>query len=73
MATRSGYTILIKGFVPVDPKDLAAHRRALDAIDLATKSPMHADEGTTTTDALFRLMEVEEFAVKPVQRRGEAS
>lgn len=73
MATRSGYTILIKGFVPVDPKDLSAHRRALDAIDLATKSPSAAEEGKTTTDALFRLMEVETFDVRPVQRRGEQS
>lgn len=72
MTTRSGYAITIKGFLPVDPKDLAGHRKALDAIDMATKSPSGADEGQTT-DALFRLLKVEEFSVKPVQRRGEQS
>lgn len=71
MTTRSGYAVVIRGFVPIDPKDLVKHRQALDAIDLATKAPSTAEPGTSTTDALFKLMEVEEFQVKPVQRRGE--
>lgn len=37
--------------------------------DLATKNPAGA-EGSTT-DALFRLMEVEAFDVKPVTRRAK--
>lgn len=69
MTTRSGYAIRIVGFVPTDPKDLAGHRAILEAIDLATKNPAGA-EGSTT-DALFRLMEVEAFDVKPVTRRAK--
>ncbi len=61
--------IRITGFVPTDPKDLAGHRAILDAIDLATKSPA-ATEGSTT-DALFRLLEIEQFDVKPVTRRAK--
>ena len=66
MATRSGYQILIKGFVQVDPKNLAQHKAALEAVELAQSG---AKGGSL--DALFKLMEIEEFAVKPVQRRGE--
>lgn len=69
MTTRSGYAIRIVGFVPTDPKDLAGHRAILEAIDLATKNP--AGEEGSTTDALFQLMEIETFDVKPVTRRAK--
>jgi hypothetical protein len=66
--TRSGYAIKITGFVPTDPKDLAGHRKILDAIDEAMKIPT---EDANTADALFRLMEIEQFDVKPVTRRAK--
>lgn len=70
MATRSGYSVTIRGFVPVDPKDLDKHSAALAALTRA-KTPATAEVGESPTDALFKLMELEEFDVKPVQRRGE--
>lgn len=74
MATRSGYSIVIRGFVEVDPKNLAKHQEALAAINLATSGDKDIpDLPGSKTDALFRLMEVEEFAVRPVQRQGEQS
>lgn len=72
MATRSGYLVKITGFVPVDPTDLDKHRDALAALTLA-KNPATAEVGESPTDALFKLLEIETFDVRPVQRRGEQS
>lgn len=65
MALRSGYSITIKAFVAVDPADLVNHQAALAALNAAKAR----EDGAA--DALFKLMEVETFDVRPVQRRGE--
>lgn len=79
MTTRSGYAVTIRGFIPVDPANLADHGKAIaevnDAKALATGA--FALDESPSADAMFCRMLIETFDVKPVTRRakdgGEAS
>lgn len=65
MAMRSGYAVTIRGFIPIDKSDLVGHRKALEAVAEA-KGDAGSDRDPK---ALFDLLDVEEFSVKPVQRK----
>lgn len=65
---RSGYAITIKGFVWVDQKDLADHRTVLDAISLAFPESSNV---ASNPGPMFARMDIEDFVVRPVQRRAK--
>lgn len=58
---QSGYAITIRAFIPIDPKNIETHANALEAIRGA-----QADKAF---DDLMTIAKIEEFTVKPVQRR----
>jgi hypothetical protein len=60
MATEKGLAITFKGFIPIDQRDFAAHRKALDAVMEAQGGKLSAIEG---------LMIVDDFRADPVVRR----
>lgn len=70
MASASGYAVLIRAFIPIDPADLGAHEKVLAAIREA-KTPS-GPPNTTGADPMFGLMQVEAFEVRPVSRRAKA-
>lgn len=63
MATEKGISITIRGFIPVDPHNLTAHRDALNAV-------VSAKEGTLEDLAPVGFR-IEEFRADPVNRRGK--
>jgi hypothetical protein len=60
MATEKGLAVTIKGFIPVDPHNLAGHRAALDAVMKAQAGELAAIDG---------LILVDDFRAEPVVRR----
>lgn len=71
MTTRSGYAVTIRGFIPVDPSDLADHGEVIAAITAAKALATSAYEigETPSADAMIKQMEVETFEVRPITRR----
>lgn len=74
--SQSGYSITIRGFIPVKAGDLAQHEKVLAAIREAKDAATDAyevdaykpDEGPSA-DPMLALLEVEKFEVTPVARR----
>ena len=70
MTTRSGYYVVIKGFIPTDPADLDGLAEVLASIREA-RTPF-GEVNTDGAERMFDLMEMELFEVRPVSRRAKA-
>lgn len=66
MSARSGYSIVIRAFVAVDPANLADHSATIADIHEAMRVAPEGgkSEGAATADKMFRRMEVEQFDVR---------
>ena len=60
MATEKGLAVTIRGFIEINPRNLSAHRAALDAV-------MAVQEGDLS--AIQDMLKIEDFKADPVTRR----